>query len=1271
MHPLLGKTGCRLNPIVISLVLAGLFFAKIYGLHYPIEFEQIELEENAKIGIMTIAQDSAGYLWVGTYRGIYRYDGYHFKNYNCQIFGDPEQARNKVSCIEIDTRGNLWAVFNFCVLGRYISAADTFQFYKFNRSELLNNSKLSIRCLEGCDSILYLGTSKGLYQYHYLKDKISPVNFDSQNRTLSINSLYRDSDYLWIGSHEGLFRYNPESGHTITYPSVMEDSTTIADNRIRIIYRDHHDRIWIGTRNNFLHLYDEANDSFRRFPEQNIYGTKERKHANIINSVCDDRSGHYLWIANSRHGLAVFDKRAKAFTYSVLSSQKIRGINQNYVHRVFMDAAGTIWLALLRNGLYKSLPNPKFSNYILTEVDDSTHFDNYVKAINQVSPDSIFIGTCEDGLYLKASHTDPGQHFTHDPTDSTSISGNDVYSIYEDNRGDIWFGTENGLDKFIPGKDEFRHYDLYSCIEQVVDSIKASISSSSPIYDRYHKFRSIMGIQEGPDGSYWVFSKAGFLYKFAPSENHIYPYRNKEYLYDITGVDIISCLVQDNHNTLWLGTTNLGLFQYDPETAQFIPVNMSLAPSDSILLNIINDLHLDRQNILWIGTHGGGLYRYNTEDGICTIYRDRDGLASNFIFNIIEDDYENLWLNTRDGISRFNKNTGSITTFRPTDGLTYHSRGACDWHKSHKYGYKEETIEYSLKSGSDMGAYKTEDGIIYFGGNNGYVVFNPADFQRRDNKKDISLVITDFKIFNKRPKSEHPCNQLQHIKLSHSDYIFSFDLALLDYTSPKDNQYSYILEGFEKEWSKPTPDRTVTYWNIPPGKYTLRARACNYFGMWSDDEVGVDIVITPPLHKCWWFRGLLAFCIAGLATALVWFRISEIQRQKQELAKLVSERTRELNTANEQLRGEIQIRKRIENSLRKSEEEYRELFENANDIIWTSDTNGNIITANKFLLDTIGHSKDSLFGMNVLSFVDPKHNFRVLLNYRKFLKHHYAEFGANIINKDQNIQHIWIKLRGIHENGKLVGIHGIGRDMTEILKAQHKIRLSEEQRHQSIKQLTLQLAHEIKNPLSSIKSSAQLAATSDVVRNNSRVQRHMQVISKNVDLCNSVVRELYSFTHTPAPEFQTTEIDSIIQTISSYVREKNESYPNISVETTIADHLPTLEVDEFRLSLALKNIIDNAFEAITEKGSIKINVFQDGNCDHLTIEIGDTGQGIPPEELSKIHTPFFTTKPSGFGLGIPIVEEIINAHKGKLEIASEKNIGSTFRIILPINSTAE
>ena len=230
-------------------------------------------------------------------------------------------------------------------------------------------------------------------------------------------------------------------------------------------------------------------------------------------------------------------------------------------------------------------------------------------------------------------------------------------------------------------------------------------------------------------------------------------------------------------------------------------------------------------------------------------------------------------------------------------------------------------------------------------------------------------------------------------------------------------------------------------------------------------------------------------------------------------------------------------------------------------------------------------------------------------------------------------------------------------DLTELLKAQ---------RIAAWREVAQRIAHEIKNPLTPIQLSAQRLRRR-LVRGSEEEQRLVgectETIIQEVDGLRRLVDEFSRFARMPAPAPRPTDVRPLIEAIASLYR---ESHPALSLVTRYADDLPLLEADPDHLKRAILNLVDNAVEAVGGAGDVGVDVAP-SHGGRVRIVVTDTGPGITPEDKEKLFTPYFSTKVTGMGLGLPIVHEIVQEHGGTIHVEDNDPRGSRFIIEVPVS----
>jgi signal transduction histidine kinase len=254
-------------------------------------------------------------------------------------------------------------------------------------------------------------------------------------------------------------------------------------------------------------------------------------------------------------------------------------------------------------------------------------------------------------------------------------------------------------------------------------------------------------------------------------------------------------------------------------------------------------------------------------------------LPNNRIHAITQDNKGDIWISSNNGLSRLNPEIQSIRNYSKEDGLQ-----------------GDQFYQQSF--------LKTREGELYFGGYSGLNSFFPDSL--KDNDFIPPVYITDFQIFNKPVLYAVPGAQFQthiseakEIKLNWDQSVFSLSFAAINYIHPKKNQYSYIMEGFEKDWNYTDASRRyVTYTNLDPGEYTFRVRATNNDGIWNKEGTSLKIIILPPFWKTLWFKTFILSIAVIIIILIFRYRVRQLKKQKIILENSVAIKTAELNELN-------------------------------------------------------------------------------------------------------------------------------------------------------------------------------------------------------------------------------------------------------------------------------------------------------------------------------------------------------------------------------------
>lgn len=834
-----------------------------------VKFDHIGTKQGLSHGnVITILQDSKGFMWFGTRDGLNKYDGYNFIVYK----NDPENpntlANNMVMDIVEDGEGKLWIATGGGGLDRFDPSSETFTHY--------------------------------------------PAGPNGASDTY-INALHLDKHgMLWLGTDtRGLNLFDPK---TNVFTHFMHDDKlagSLSDDRVMDILEDSENNFWVATDGGGLDLLNGDKKTFTHF--------KYDEHNN--SSISDDRvwglmedSKKRLWVG-TYEGVSLFDRTTRQFKRYLPRGQNENGLVSYTVRAFGEDDFGNIWVGMENGGMSVMDPEREvFYNYVLDDIDDASLGDNSVWKFCKDSKGNMWIGTFNAGVdFVNRDAVNKFTHYRHTSL-PTSLSNNKVLCIFEDSADRLWVGTDGGgLNQFDPKTGIFKHFTHQP-------------GNPNSICGNY-----VLTVEEDSDGNLWIGTWGNGITVYNPAKNTYkhYPY-NSSNLTGLRSPNVWS-IFEDDEKNIWVGTYSEGVHVFDKKTDKFIRFSHDPSNPASLSHNTVNVVTQDSKGNIWIGTNGGGLDLFNKDtktfthfphdptknslsnDGIQCIVEDskgnlwigtsiglsqfdsntkqftnyftKDGLPNNTVVGVTEDDNGDLWLSTFNGLSRFTPSTRKFKNFAPSDGL----QGS---------EFKKATC-------------KSKAGPIYVGGVNGFNAFLPDSVKVK--AYDPPLVLTNFEIYNTKvgigtfngqpsPLTKS-ITETTEIDLDYKQSVISFEFASLNYTTDSEKRkYAYLLEGFDKSWNYIGTKRTATYTNLDPGNYTLRIGGLNNEGNWSDTRLAVVLHINPPFWKTWWFRMLSVTGIAGALFMFLRLRISMIEQQKAELERQVKERTEALDLAIEKER---------------------------------------------------------------------------------------------------------------------------------------------------------------------------------------------------------------------------------------------------------------------------------------------------------------------------------------------------------------------------------
>lgn len=811
-------------------------------------FRHITIEQGlSNTTINCILQDSRGFLWFGTRDGLNRYDGTKVVVYRNIPNAAGSISDNFIRCIYEDAHHKLWIGTSYG-LNRYDPLTDKFTSYRHNDSSNLSigNDIVTAICGTGNNNLL-IGTEGGgidLLNTHanvisHFKHNAKDSNSISSD---TVNYIYKDGrQEIWIGTQNGLNKFDREK---IAFKLYGQAGTIVT-----AITADAAGNLWVGTAANGLLVYDRNNETFKaiRHDEKDPRSLS----GDFILSLLTDAKGN-IWVGTIEQGLNEYDPAHNSFFKYRPRPENNGSLSNLTISALYDDIQGDLWIGTHRSGINLYVAeSDKFKLYRQRVEDNSLSYSD-VKAFFEDSKDNIWVGTDGGGLNLFDRANNTFRHYRCDPANPKTISSDAIQAIAEDAQGNIWVGTWGaGINLLNVKTGKFTRF-------RNSPGDKNSISSDF-----------IQAIHLDSKGNFWVATYYGGL-NLLDTKTHKFTrvINDPDRATSLYGKNVVS-IGEDQSNNVWFGTDDGGLNKYDLTTRRFSHYfDHEKKNTDSRVI------FTDSKGQVWIGMQG--LYLYNKEQDSFKLFTKNGGLNTLFIKGIIEGNRHNLWVSTSSGLFKLDPQNAGIKQFNTFDGLQ---------------GMEFEANSY----------LKAKDGEMFFGGITGFNSFYPDDIKL--NSFVPPVYITDFQLFNKEVLPGQPDSLLktdisftENISLNYKQSSISFSFAALNYVINRNNQYRYKLEGVDSDWVKAGAERKASYTNLEPRTYVFRVQGSNNDDVWNMKGASVTITVMPPFWAAWWFRTIA--CLIALVIIYVAYshRINTIKKQKDELERLVVERTQEVVT---------------------------------------------------------------------------------------------------------------------------------------------------------------------------------------------------------------------------------------------------------------------------------------------------------------------------------------------------------------------------------------
>ncbi len=667
---------------------------------------------------------------------------------------------------------------------------------------------------------------------------------------------------IWAGTNKGLCRIK---GRKI---DVFNTSDGLSDDHITAIYPGKDKNLWIGTNQGGLNRWNQGKITHETGPQ------KKEPAFHYVTSLFEDNQGQ-LWVGTSAAGLMT---RRQDGTFKRYSADALR--KGGPILALLGDRDGNLWIGTQFNGIVRKTGG---GVTFFAEPQGLSH--NTVISLFEDRQGGLWIGTQGGGL----NYMEKGKLVTYSKAEGLSSEG--VRCVLQDRDGGLWIATQNGLTRMNLQTGKFRYYtvkdgllnnEIWSLYQDRDGAMwvgtisglnRLDLDTDRPALgfsrEKGFAFDYIRDICEDNRGGLWLSALNG-LVNFDPVKKTVTTYDESHGLSN----RIVKALYFDSRGTLWIGTDD-GLNRMDNGKITVVTSGKGVASE------MIRCFYEDAEGALWIGTKG---QLRRMKDGKTSVFSTRSGLLDDNVYQVLEDGNGTFWLSSNRGISRVSR--ADLEAVARGEKQTLHCV---------IYDERDGMKSRECNGGSQPAGIEDSRGRLWFPTLKGVVMIDPAGLKPDTASPPVSLeaVITDGGHLHVTPGDEAPA-----VRLAPGNQRLEFQYTSLSFQAPGRVRFKYRLEGFDPDWKDVGARRTAYYTRVPPGDYTFRVIAVNHEGTWNHTGASILVSQEPFFYQTPWFYILLG--LGGLILVLLWYRlrVRHLSRRKQQLERLVAERTRQLEEAN-------------------------------------------------------------------------------------------------------------------------------------------------------------------------------------------------------------------------------------------------------------------------------------------------------------------------------------------------------------------------------------
>lgn len=832
--------------------------------------------------------DRSNFIWIGTQAGLNKFNGYNF-----DLYTNDKKNKNSLGFDDIT------ALF------------------------------------EDKENRIWVGTSNGLNRIDKVKNKIQRIELklDSTYKTeangiLCINQNLNGK--IMLGGYRGKFFVGE------TNSSSCKNVKSDIIEAIFSIVNDKQNNSWLGTDGNGLYIL--KNNSIK--PEKVIIESNEIEITNIT-SLCFDKDENLL-IGTRQNGAFILDTKN-------LKVKKIKSLEKLKIKCVFKDSKNRIWAGTEDMGLfYKESNNQEFLPFEESIFKRTNNLYNKVTSITEDFQGNIWLTCTGGGLVQINFQLYPFNILFNTSTEYEIVDNTLAASIFLNEKNEYWCGLTGGeLKTNVKTSKDFNKnfkalgtyaYSIFEKGDFVYFGTQLGVfrgDKKSGIFKKINFQKSeknqkaVIRINEFDNKIIFV-NYGGSLSYIDLKTNVEYSFENSKTLANLSHV-WFNCITTLGEKYFIAGSVNKGLIILDKAFNVVRAIENPLISNQDIL-----NIQSDDKGRIWLGYNGDGIdfipNGFELAENIKSKpkyfnFNLQNGLLNENIMSILMEDKNNLWASTTKGIYKI-KVSDKFLNLKDFNEIGENEK---EWFTIKTYLSSDGLPCNDFTFGV---GFKDKNNLLYFGGINGVVYFNPKKLTMNTKSPIVSL--TNFKVFGSELKLDTNITFKKQINLSYTQNIFSIDFVALDYSSPEKNQFAYKLEGFDNDWIYSGQRRFANYTNIDPGDYIFKVKASNNDGVWNEKGIELKITISPPFYKTKWFYSLSTILFFSLIYTFIKRREIQLKKENKLLESKVTERTKEIENINSilykknrDITDSINYAKRIQEAFLLPEFELKKLFKDS------------------------------------------------------------------------------------------------------------------------------------------------------------------------------------------------------------------------------------------------------------------------------------------------------------------------------------------------------